>query len=57
MAKKKKKKVIEEVPAVELPEFPHRFRCKSCGAEYENADTNAPDCPVCKGKNCAERTG
>ena len=37
--------------------FPHRFVCKSCGVEYENAETNNPDCPACKQSNCANRIG
>ncbi len=57
MAKKKKKKVIEEVPAVELPVFPHKFICTNCKLKYENADTNNPVCPGCKSANCANRIG
>lgn len=57
MPKKKKTVKKKTEPYVPVPGVPHQFKCKNCGVEYENSNTNNPDCPECKRQGCADRTG
>ena len=73
MSKKKVKekaeaiKAIKEIEAIKalravevvatVTKIPHQFKCTNCSVEYENADTNIPECPSCKSVNCANRIG
>ncbi len=48
MVKKQKVKPKEKAEPIQV--FPHGFRCKGCGLEFENSVTNSPDCPKCNGQ-------